>query len=157
MCRGLIDYTVRQGLWVVAMPWSSRLFRTSTTAQIAVATASKGVVHVIRLRWISPLMENPRSLMCGGFHRPNAPTLICGGTRAAAMGEAHWTIFLRSLPGVMDMRHKMLLRTHLALHPLVMYHLQTRTHTRHPRSRIRPRHTNPQLLLPPCQQSLPAS
>jgi hypothetical protein len=157
-CRGLIDCAVRQGLWVVAMPRLSQLFRRSTTAQIAVAMVSNGVVHVTQLRWISLLMENPRSLMCGGFHRRNGPTLTCGATRAAAMGEPHWTIFPRYLPEVTDMRHKTL-RTHLALlHPPVMYHLQTRTHTRHhPHSRIRPRHTNPQLLLPLCQQSLQAS
>ena len=155
-CRGLIDSTVRQGLWVVAMPRLPRLFRMSTTVQIAVAMASKGVVHVTQLRWISLLMENLQSLMCGGFRRRNGPTLICGATRAAAMEEPHWTIFRRFLPEVMDMRHKML-HTHLVLHPLVMYHLQTRTHIPRPHSRIRPRHTNPQLLLPLCQQSSQAS
>lgn len=153
-CRRLIDYAVRQGLLVVATPRLSQLFRTSTTAQLAMAT--NDVVHVTQLRWISLLMENPRSLMCGEFHRRNGPTLMRGATRVTAMAEPHWTISPRYLPVVMDMRHKTL-RTHLALHRPVMYHLQTRTHTRHPHSRIRPLHTNPRLLLPLCQQNLQAS
>ncbi len=155
-CRRLIDYAVRQGLWVAATLRLSQLFRRSTTAQIAMEMATNGVVHVTQLRWISLLMENPRFLMCGGFHRRNGPTLMRGVTRAAAMGEPHWTIFPRFLPVAMDMRHKML-RTHLALRPPVMYHLQTLTHTRHLHGRIRRRHTNPQLLLPLCQQNLQVS
>ena len=153
-CRGLIDSAVRQGPSVVDTPRLSQLFRTSTTAhQIAMAN---GVVHVTQLRWISPLMENPRYLMCGGFHRQNGPTLMRGATHAAAMAEPHWMIFPRYLPVVMDMRHK-ILHIRLALYPPVTYRLLILTHTRHPHSRIHLRHTSPQLLLLLCQQNLQAS
>jgi hypothetical protein len=150
---------VRQGLWVVATPRLSQPSQTSTRAHRIALALSNGAVHVTRLRWILLLMANPRSLMCGGFHRSqNGPTLICGATHAVAMGEPpHWTIFHRYLPVVMAMHHK-ILRTHLALYHPVMYHLQTRTHTRHhPHSRIRRRRTSPQLLLPLCQQNSQAS
>ncbi|KAH9025389.1 hypothetical protein EDB85DRAFT_230955 [Lactarius pseudohatsudake] len=100
-------------------------------------------------------MENPRSLMCGGFHRQNGPTLMRGVTHATAMGAPHWTIFRRYLLVAMDMRHKML-RTHLVLRLPVMYLLRTHTHTQRLPSHIPPRHTNPQLLLPLSQQNLRA-
>ena len=153
-CRGLIDSTVSQDLWVAATPRLPLPFRTSTKVQqIAMAN---GVAHVTRLRWISLLMENPRYLMCEGFRRQSGPTLMRGATHAAVMGEPHWTIFPRYLHVVMDMRHKTL-RTHHALFPPVTCPLQTRMLTHHPHSRIRLRHTNPQLLHPLFQQSLQAS
>src|ERR1700677_3797743 len=90
-CRGLIDSAVRQGLWVVATPRWSQPFQTSTTAH-RMALLANGAVHVTRLRWILLLMATPRSLMYGEFHRrQNGPTLMCGATRATAMGGPHWT------------------------------------------------------------------
>lgn len=157
LCRRLIDHAVPEGHLVVATPQLSQLYLTNTIVQIVV-TVTNGAAPGIQLPWTSSLMASCRSQMCEALHRQNVHTLTSDATLATAT-EARWTIFLRYLPAVMDIRYRTPL-TRLTLHIATLharYLLLTRTHNHLPRAHTRHLHTNLLWHLPPSRPSLRAS